>query len=105
MSTKNVLIGVMAGITTGTIFGVWLTSRKGVDTRKKMFLNGNQYVEILKEKFNESLNGLLSSYEKFLGNKSQAEKSSKAQERDVDNPDNPIANRNRQEDYHSTQRS
>jgi gas vesicle protein len=66
MSAKKILLGVMAGITTGTIMGVWLTSQKGVDTRKKMYLQGSQYTNMLKEKFNESLSSFFGSSDRFL---------------------------------------
>jgi gas vesicle protein len=65
MSAKKILIGVMAGITTGTILGIMLKSKKSEAVRKKLLTDGKQYSEIVKEKFNKSLSGILNSIDKL----------------------------------------
>jgi gas vesicle protein len=74
MSAKKILIGVLAGITTGTIFGILLTSKKGVDVRKKISTNSREYADEVKAKFDNSLASLLSNYdhlEKKMGDLSK----------------------------------
>jgi gas vesicle protein len=53
MSSKNVLIGVLAGIATGALLGVLLAPGKGSDTRKKVSKKGEDLAVGLEEKFNE----------------------------------------------------
>ncbi len=60
MSSKKILIGVLAGITTGTIIGVMLESKKNKALRKKLLKEGKRYSKSLKEKFNKSISDIQS---------------------------------------------
>ncbi len=55
---KNILFGIMAGFTTGTIVGVILTSGRSVTIRKKIMAQGEAYLEAATKKFNDRLANL-----------------------------------------------
>ena len=63
MSTKKVLIGVLAGIATGALLGVLFAPDKGSETRKKISKKGSDTVDDLKEKFHEILNSIAEKFE------------------------------------------
>jgi hypothetical protein len=66
MSFKKILLGLMSGITTGSIFGVGYTSKKGAAMRKKMLADENQYANVLKGKVNRSVGRVTSNLGKFF---------------------------------------
>ena len=53
MSTKKVVLGVLAGVTAGAIAGVLLAPDKGSDTRNKIAKKSKETSDDLKDKFNE----------------------------------------------------
>jgi len=63
MSTKKVLIGVLAGIATGALLGVLFAPDKGSETRKKISKKGSDTVDDLKEKFHDILNSIAEKFE------------------------------------------
>ncbi|UZR99959.1 hypothetical protein [Chondrinema litorale] len=66
MSAKNIFMSVLTGITTGTIMGVILTSKKGVIFRKKIYVKSNQFAEVQLENFNKLLNGFSTKLDKNI---------------------------------------
>lgn len=55
MSAGKIILGVLAGITAGALFGILFAPDKGIDTRNNIISKGEGYVDNLKEK----VNGLL----------------------------------------------
>jgi gas vesicle protein len=55
MSSGKVLLGLLAGVAAGALLGVLFAPDKGTATRKKITKKSEDYVDSLKEKFNEFL--------------------------------------------------
>lgn len=66
MSFKKVLFALMTGITTGTIFGVTVTTKKGEAMRKKMLKDENHYFNVLKKKYSQSMSHIKTHLDKFF---------------------------------------
>ncbi len=52
MSRGSVLLGALAGVAAGALFGILFAPDKGSSTRKKIIDKGEDYVDNLKEKIN-----------------------------------------------------
>ena len=63
MSSGKVLLGVLAGLAAGALIGVLFAPDKGTVTRKKISKKGADYVEGLKEKFDEFLENISGKFE------------------------------------------
>ncbi len=55
MSSGKLLLGVLAGVAVGALAGILLAPDKGSETRKKISKKGDEYIDTLKEKFNDFL--------------------------------------------------
>jgi gas vesicle protein len=55
MSSGKVLLGLLAGVAAGALLGVLFAPDKGKTTRKNITKKSEDYVDSLKEKFNEFL--------------------------------------------------
>ena len=53
MNTGKVLLGVLAGVAAGALVGILFAPAKGSRTRRRILRQGENYVDGLKEKFNE----------------------------------------------------
>ncbi len=58
MSSGKLLLGVLAGIAAGAALGILLAPEKGSDTRRKISKKGDDYVDVLKDKFNNFLESI-----------------------------------------------
>lgn len=58
MSAEKVLLGVLAGAAAGAILGVLFAPEKGTETRKKIVEKGDDYVDEIKGKFVDLIDGL-----------------------------------------------
>jgi gas vesicle protein len=58
MSSGKVLLGLLAGVAAGALAGILLAPNKGSVTRKRISKKGDDYVEGLKEKFNDFLDDI-----------------------------------------------
>ncbi|HZV68501.1 MAG TPA: YtxH domain-containing protein [Saprospiraceae bacterium] len=59
MSASKVLLGVVVGLAAGALLGVMLAPDSGEKTRKKISKKGEAYVDDLKMKFNDFLDGFM----------------------------------------------
>ena len=55
MSSKKVLLGLLAGVAVGTVLGLLFAPAKGTETRKKITKKSKEYIDVLTEKFDEVL--------------------------------------------------
>lgn len=78
MSSKKVLIGVVAGVVTGVaagaLLGILFAPKKGSDTREKIHTLGREYANVVKDKFNEFLDGIIEKFESTKGEVSELTK-------------------------------
>lgn len=66
MSTKNVLIGTLAGLAAGAVLGILYAPHKGSVTRKKITRKSNEYAEDIKEKMDEMIDKVSDKYEEVI---------------------------------------
>lgn len=64
MDTGKVLLGVLAGIATGALLGVLFAPDKGSKTRKKIYREGEEITDDLKEKFDEIIESIEDKFQK-----------------------------------------
>jgi gas vesicle protein len=55
MNSGKLFLGLLAGVAAGALLGVLFAPDKGTSTRKKITKKSEDYVDSLKEKFNEFL--------------------------------------------------
>ena len=64
MSSGKVVLGLLAGAAAGALAGILFAPAKGSKTRKRMLRIGEDYVDTLKEKFDDLLNTVTEKFEK-----------------------------------------
>jgi gas vesicle protein len=68
MDSGKIILGVLAGAVAGTVLGVLFAPAKGSDIRKKICKKEEIERDMLKEKFNEFLNGISEKFDKTKNN-------------------------------------
>ena len=68
MDSGKIVLGVLAGAVAGTVLGVLFAPAKGSDIRKKISKKEEIERDMLKEKFNEFLNGISEKFDKTKNN-------------------------------------
>jgi gas vesicle protein len=63
MNSGKVLLGVLAGVAAGALAGILFAPAKGSRTRRRILKKGEDYVDGLKEKFNEYADTVLEKLE------------------------------------------
>jgi gas vesicle protein len=53
MNSGKVVLGVLAGVAIGAMFGILFAPDKGSDTRRKISKKRDDYIDDLEEKFND----------------------------------------------------
>lgn len=53
MSSGKVVLGLLAGVAAGALAGILFAPAKGSKTRRRILKKGENYVDTLKEKFDE----------------------------------------------------
>jgi gas vesicle protein len=67
MSSGKVVLGLLAGVAAGALAGILFAPAKGSKTRKRILKKGENYVDALKEKFDELLEVVTEKVEKVKG--------------------------------------
>lgn len=78
MSSGKVLLGVLAGVAAGATLGILFAPDKGSNTRKKISRKGQDYAEELEDKFNEFIDGIKEQYEETKKDAMRAAQNGKA---------------------------
>lgn len=58
------MLGVLAGVAAGALLGILFAPEKGCVTRQKILRKGEDYVDDIKEKFNEFVDTVAEKFEK-----------------------------------------
>ena len=66
MNSSKVLLGVLGGVAVGALAGILFAPAKGCKTRKRILNSGKDYVDNLKEKFDDLSQEVISKYESFV---------------------------------------
>lgn len=64
MSQGKLLLGVLGGVAAGALLGILFAPEKGSRTRKKISKKGENYVDGIKEKFDELLHSMTEKFNK-----------------------------------------
>lgn len=67
MKTGKVILGFMAGLTTGAILGILFSPAKGSSTRKKIARKGDEYLHELEDKFDHFVDSFSKKIENVKG--------------------------------------
>ncbi len=67
MNTGKVLLGVIAGLATGALVGILFAPAEGSRTRRKIKEQGENYLNELKDKFNEYADSISDNLEHVKG--------------------------------------
>ncbi|HTL83143.1 MAG TPA: YtxH domain-containing protein [Bacteroidia bacterium] len=63
IDTKKVIGALLIGTAVGAAIGILFAPAKGSDTRKKISAKSEDFTDIMKDKFNEFLEGVKKEYE------------------------------------------
>ena len=58
MSAGKVLLGILAGVSVGALFGILLAPEKGSSLRRKISNKSNSYLDDLNAKFDDFIDGI-----------------------------------------------
>jgi len=64
MSSGKIVLGVLAGLAAGALLGILFAPDSGVNTRKKIVRKGEEYMDDMKEKFNDFIDHVAEKVEK-----------------------------------------
>lgn len=65
MKTGNILLGVLAGVAVGAAVGILFAPARGKSTRRKISRKSDEYVDGLKDRFNDFVNSVTQKFEDF----------------------------------------
>jgi gas vesicle protein len=65
MDTGRAALGVIAGIAAGALLGILFAPAKGSVTRRRIVHKGEEYVDDLKEKFEDLLESVTDKYDEL----------------------------------------
>jgi len=62
-NSSKVVLGAIAGLAAGAALGLLFAPNKGADTRKKISKKGNDYMDDMKEKFDDLMENITAKIE------------------------------------------
>jgi gas vesicle protein len=80
MSTKKLLIGVLAGAAVGAIAGILFAPDKGSSTRRRFKRKSYEYTDELEEKFNDLIDNITDQFQTVVEEVNQMAEKDRAKE-------------------------
>lgn len=84
MSSGKVILGVMVGMAAGAVLGILFAPDKGTETRKKIVEAGEDYVDAVKEKFNQVVDSMNEKFEKVKDDVEKGAAGAKKAKKDIE---------------------
>jgi gas vesicle protein len=78
MKSGKLILGLIAGISIGVVAGILLAPDKGSRTRRKLMDKGENYLDDMKEKYNDMTDSIVKKYEKTFQQAEEAVSSIKS---------------------------
>ncbi|HEX2967675.1 MAG TPA: YtxH domain-containing protein [Bacteroidales bacterium] len=84
MSSGKLILGVLAGVAVGAALGILFAPDKGSETRKKIVEAGEDYVDSVKEKFNQVVDSMNEKFEKVKDDVEKGVSGAKKAKKDIE---------------------
>ncbi|HEX2920035.1 MAG TPA: YtxH domain-containing protein [Bacteroidales bacterium] len=84
MSSGKLFIGVLAGVAAGALLGILFAPDKGSVTRRKIMETGEDYVDAVKEKFNEVVDSVSEKFDKVKDTVEKEMPKAKSAKKDIE---------------------
>jgi gas vesicle protein len=84
MSSGKVILGVLVGMAAGAVLGILFAPDKGTETRRKIAEAGEDYVDVVKEKFNQVVDSMNEKFEKVKDDVEQGVSGAKKAKKDIE---------------------
>jgi len=66
MKSGKLILGLLAGLSIGVVAGILLAPDKGSRTRRKLMEKGEDYLDEMKDKYNDMTDSIVKKYETVL---------------------------------------
>lgn len=84
MNAGKLFVGILAGFAAGALVGVLFAPDKGTETRRKIVEAGEDYADVVKEKFNQVVDSMNEKFEKVKDDVEQGVSGAKKAKKDIE---------------------
>lgn len=84
MSSGKLFLGVLAGVAAGALLGILFAPDKGSVTRRKIVDTGEDYVDAMREKFNQVVDTMSEKFEKVKDTMEKEMPKAKSAKKDIE---------------------
>jgi gas vesicle protein len=84
MNSGKVVLGVLAGVAIGAMFGILFAPDKGSNTRRKISKKRDDYIDDLEEKFNEFTDSIVDKFDAVKDGATRIVKNGKQKVEDIE---------------------
>lgn len=84
MSSGKVILGVLVGMAAGAALGILFAPDKGSETRRKIVEAGEDYADVVKEKFNQVVDSMNEKFDKVKDDVEKGVAGAKKAKKDIE---------------------